>query len=122
MFNIVYADKEGTIFYLYNGLFPERVEGYDWSLYLPGSSRDLLWDEYLPLAQRPQVFNPPAGFVQNANSTPFSATLGVGNPNLADFSPTLGIEPQNTNRAMRLLTLLGDDPAITSLEFFAIQV
>ena len=29
MFNVGYADREGNIYYLYNGLLPRRVEGYD---------------------------------------------------------------------------------------------
>ena len=30
MFNTVYADREGNVFYVYNGRLPVRAEGYDW--------------------------------------------------------------------------------------------
>ena len=31
MFNTVYADKTGNIFYIYNALFPKRKEGFNWN-------------------------------------------------------------------------------------------
>jgi penicillin amidase/acyl-homoserine-lactone acylase len=112
-FNIGYADGEGNIYYLYNGLIPERAEGYDWSLYLPGNSSDTLWTTYLPLEALPQVLNPPSGFVQNANSTPFQTTVGPGNPDPDRFPVSAGIERDMTNRALRALELLGGDESIT---------
>ena len=36
MFNTLYADKEGNLFYIYNGLLPKRSEDYNWSNILPG--------------------------------------------------------------------------------------
>jgi acyl-homoserine-lactone acylase len=116
-FNIGYADQEGNIYYLYNGHIPLRTEGYDWSLYLPGDTSETLWTAYLPFDRLPQVLNPPAGFIQNGNSTPFQTTLGPGNPDPDDYSPTLGIETRMTNRALRALELLGADESITFEEF-----
>ena len=63
------------------------------------------------------MLNPPSGFLQNCNSTPFRTTLGEGNPDPADYSPTLGIEDPMTNRALRALELLGADESITFEEF-----
>ena len=31
LFNICYADREGNVFYVFNGRFPARPAGYDWS-------------------------------------------------------------------------------------------
>ncbi len=120
-FNIGYADREGNIYYLYNGALPVRAEGYDWSLYLPGDTSETLWTEYLPVDRLPQVLNPPSGFVQNCNSSPFQTTLGDGNPNPQDYAPTLGIEDPMTNRALRALALLGADDAVTFEEFVEIK-
>lgn len=119
MFNVVYADRAGNIYYLYNARLPMRSPQYDWQSYLPGDTAETLWTDDLPFADLPQVFNPAAGFVQNANSTPFNATLGADNPNPAQYPPMLGIERYNTNRAWRLLALLGADDAITEAEFWA---
>ena len=120
-FNVGYADKDGTIYYLYNALLPVRKEGYKWSMYLPGDTSQDLWTDYLPFDKLPQVLNPPSGFIQNANSTPYQTTSGPGNPNPADFSPTLGIETRMSNRALRALELLGANHAITFDAFKAIK-
>ncbi len=117
MFNIDYADREGNIYYLYNGRLPVRAEGYDWSEFLPGTTSETLWTEYLPFEQLPQVLNPASGFVQNCNSTPFQTTVGPENPRPQDYSPTLGIETSMTNRALRALELFAADESITEEEF-----
>ncbi len=119
MFNVGYADKEGNIFYLYNGRIPQRTPGYNWQQYLPGSTSETLWTEYLPFAALPQVSNPPSGFIQNANSSPYRTTLGAGNPDEASFSPTLGIDDTMSNRSLQLLALFGADEAISETEFYA---
>src|SRR5512139_3547578 len=117
MFNVTYADKTGNIYYLYNGLLPIRSEGYDWQGYLPGDTSKTLWTEYLPFDKLPQVLNPPSGFVQNANSTPFQTTLGEDNPDPGLYSPTLGIDTKTSNRSLRMLELFGADQSITPEEF-----
>lgn len=120
-FNVGYADKAGNLFYVYNALAPVRPEGYDWKQYLPGDTTHTRWTGYLPFDQLPQVLNPPSGFIQNANSAPYQTTLGAGNPDPADFSPTLGFDTRMSNRAHRLLELLGADDSITADEFYAIK-
>jgi acyl-homoserine-lactone acylase len=116
-FNVGYADREGNIYYLYNADMPIRSEGYDWSLYLPGDTSKTLWNEYLPFDDLPQVLNPTAGFIQNANSSPLQTTLDPDNPSPEDYSPTMGIETRMTNRALRALELFGSDESITFEEF-----
>ncbi len=118
-FNVGYADQQGNIYYLYNAKLPIRAEGYQWDLYLPGTTSDMLWTEYLPPEDLPQVLNPPSGFIQNANSTPYSATLGEGNPDPANFSPTFGIEAYETNRSLMLREVFGADGSISFEEFTA---
>ena len=119
MFNVGYADKEGNIFYVYNGRIPLRAPGYNWQQYLPGTSSETVWTDYLPFDELPQVSNPPSGFVQNANSSPYRTTLGTGNPKEANFPPMLGIDDTMSNRSLRLLALFGADESITEAEFYA---
>jgi penicillin amidase/acyl-homoserine-lactone acylase len=88
-------------------------------MYLPGNTSKTLWTEYMPFNALPQVLNPPSGFVQNANSSPFQTTRGIGNPDPANYSPTYGIENSMTNRAFRALELFGMDEEITFEEFIA---
>ncbi|MBK9050935.1 MAG: acylase [Chloroflexi bacterium] len=121
MFNMGYADDQGNIAYLYNAVMPLRAEGYDWRQYLPGDTSETLWTEYVPFDQLPFVLNPPSGFIQNGNSTPFQTTIGPGNPDPADFSLTWGLETHQTNRALQALALLGGDESITWDEFKAMK-
>jgi penicillin amidase/acyl-homoserine-lactone acylase len=116
MMNTVYADKQ-NIYYVYNALLPVRKEGFDWMSILPGNTSEIVWSDYLPYTQLPQVLNPPSGLVLNTNSTPFRATVGPGNPQPQDFSPTLGIETLLNNRAVRSHELFGTDESITREEF-----
>ena len=117
-FNVAYADGEGNIYYLYNARVPIRSEFYDWSQYLPGDTSETLWTEFLPFDQLPQVLNPPSGFVQNCNTTPFSTTLPPYNPNPADYSATFGIGLGMNNRGTRALELFSGDLSITEDEFY----
>jgi penicillin amidase/acyl-homoserine-lactone acylase len=117
MFNVAYADREGHIFYVYNARLPLRSEGYDWSGIVPGNTSRTLWTESLPFDRLPQVRDPPSGFVQNCNSSPFHTTVGEGNPEPSAYAPAFGIETRMTNRSLRALELLGADEQITREEF-----
>jgi len=117
--NTVYADEKGNIWYLYNALFPMRDDAHDWSGTLPGDTSETLWKGYWPFDQLPQVFNPPSGFVQNCNSSPFETTFGEGNPARGRFPLWLGIPEKMTNRAVRLHELFGPDTSVTRDEFYA---
>ena len=120
--NYTFADKTGRIAYIYNAVFPKRDPAYDWQKYLPGDTSRALWDGYLPFAQAvPRVVAPKAGFVYNANNTPFAATAAEENLKPADFSVAQGIETRETNRCLRLFELLNADPSITREEFRAIK-
>jgi len=118
-FNAVYADREGTILYLYNALLPIRDAGYDWKQYLPGNTSETLWQEYLPFERLPQIKNPASGFVFNCNNTPYHATVGPENARPEDYASVPGIETHMTNRAHRAMELFGADDSITGEEFYA---
>jgi penicillin amidase/acyl-homoserine-lactone acylase len=111
--NQVYADREGNIAHYYNAMFPKRQAGWDWQKDLPGDDSGLIWDDYLPFSAVPATRNPPSGFVFNANNTPFLSTVGAGQPQPENFSPSMGIEAGNTNRALRLRRLLNANAQIS---------
>jgi len=115
--NFVYADEKGNIGYVYNGMFPVRKEGLDWQGKLPGDRSDLIWRSYLPFDRVPQIWNPPAGFVFNSNNTPFHATAAADDLRPQDFSPTLGIQTNMTNRAWRAMETFGTDSHISAAAF-----
>jgi acyl-homoserine-lactone acylase len=119
MFNTAYADGEGRIAYVYNARLPQRADGFDWSRHLPGDTGATIWRGYLGFDELPRVIDPPSGFVQSCNGTPFRTTTGDGNPDASAFPPSLGIESHLTNRGRRALELLGADTSITSEELDA---
>ncbi|MFT5142401.1 MAG: acyl-homoserine-lactone acylase [Rhodothermales bacterium] len=119
VFNTVYADQEGHILYIYNARIPVREEGWDWTGRLPGDRSDLIWSEYVPFAELPQVLDPAVGFVQNANSTPFITTGTEDDPDVAAQAPESGIEMHQTNRSERALELFSSDESVTWEEFKA---
>src|SRR5437899_1886659 len=105
--NYVYADEKGNIGYVYNGRFPVRKEGVDWSGVVPGDRSDLIWTAQLPFENIPQLWNPKSGFVFNSNNTPFQATDPADDLKPGAFSKTLGIQTNMTNRAYRVLETVG---------------
>ncbi|HWX53075.1 MAG TPA: acylase [Verrucomicrobiae bacterium] len=119
--NYAYADDKANIGYVYNGLFPVRKEedGLDWQGVLPGDRSDLIWHRYLPFDKIPQIWDPPGGLVFNSNNTPFRAATPADDLKPQDFSPTLGIQSNMTNRAWRALENYGADSRITAEKFRA---
>ena len=119
MFNTIYADKNGNLYYVYNALLPIRGSGnYDWKGIVPGNTAYTMWREYFPFDALPQVVNPESGFLQNCNSTPFLATNGNDNPDKSLYPQNLGIELFQTNRALRVHETFGSDKSITREEFY----
>jgi acyl-homoserine lactone acylase PvdQ len=118
-FNIGYAGVDGTIALVYHGLIPDRNPGYDWTGYVDGDTSDTLWTGYVPLDDLPWVVDPSGGFVQNSNSTPFTATLAELDP--SSFPPWMGVETQETNRSLRSRDLLSMDEDLTFEELAAIK-
>ena len=44
-YNVGYADKNDTIFYMSNGIIPRREKGYNWAHVVPGNTRKTLWTQ-----------------------------------------------------------------------------
>jgi len=103
-YNIVYADRYDTIFYISNGRIPVRDKSYDWKTTLPGNTSKTLWTDLHPLSNLPQVLQPKAGYVYNTNHSPFHSTEGTDNPLVKDI--TMGYETLENNRSMRFAELM----------------
>lgn len=105
-FNIGYADKYDTIFYMSNGIIPKRAEGYNWKGIVPGDTKKTLWTEYHNIEDLPQVIQPESGFIYNANHSPFKSTSADENPNEKNYNENMGYERYDNNRSTRLIELI----------------
>lgn len=103
-YNIVYADKYDTIYYISNGRIPIRDKNYNWKTTLPGNTNATLWNQLHPIEALPQVLQPKSGFVYNTNHSPFHSTEGPENPIVKDI--TMGYETLENNRSKRFEEML----------------
>lgn len=107
MFNIMYADRYDTIFYINNALIPYRDTSniYNWKQTLPGNTSKTLWKTFKPITALPQYLNPPSGYLFNTNHSPFLATAAEYNLNPGSFEKQDGWELYHLNRSVRFLEL-----------------
>ncbi len=74
MYNILYADRDGHIEYLFNANVPRRTG--DWATWrgpVDGSTSALLPHGVLSYDELPKQIDPPSGYVQNSNEPPWDA-------------------------------------------------
>ena len=106
--NVLYADCQGNIQYVYAARVPRRDPRFDWSKSVDGGNPATEWNGFHPLDELPQVLNPSAGYLQNCNSTPL-ITTEVENPRLEDFPPYMIVDAQvYRRRALRSREILAD--------------
>ena len=109
--NVMAADAEGNTFYLYNAAVPIRDPRFDWSGVVDGSDPATEWRGYHALEDLPQLTNPPTGWMQNCNTTPFLLTSS-GNPDSAKFPRYMVTESDNW-RGLVSRRILGSTPRFT---------
>jgi acyl-homoserine-lactone acylase len=110
-YNLVYADRYDTIFYISNGKIPIRKPGYNWRSTVPGNTTATLWKEIHPLHELPQVLQPMGGYVYNTNHSPFNSTDGRDNP--AIRFPEMGYETLENNRSKRFAELIQQNTTVS---------
>jgi acyl-homoserine lactone acylase PvdQ len=77
--NTVYADSEGNIAYYHGNFVPWRDAQFDHSKPVDGSNPATDWQGIHEVDEIVTILNPANGWIQNCNSTPFTAA--------AEFSP-----------------------------------
>jgi acyl-homoserine-lactone acylase len=123
MFNIMYADKHDTIFYINNAAMPIRnaAPNYDWTRTLPGNTSNTLWKNFKLLKDLPQYINPKSGFLFNTNHSSFLATAAEDNLKPSAFAKQDGWETYHLNRSVRFLELFPQQEKISYEKFKQIK-
>jgi acyl-homoserine-lactone acylase len=119
MFNIMYADRYDTIFYINNALIPVRNASpeYNWKKTVPGNTSKTLWTSFRPETALPQYINPASGFLFNTNHSPFLATAPADNLKLSAFARTDGWEEYSLNRNVRFMELFPQNEKLSYEKF-----
>jgi acyl-homoserine-lactone acylase len=69
--NIMVGTVDGDIYYVRNGRVPVRPQGCDPSRVMPGPDGTCEWQGLHPFEDLVQITNPPQGYMQNCNASPF---------------------------------------------------
>ena len=102
--NTVYADARGNIAYYHGNFIPKRDIKFDYSKPVDGSNPSTDWKGLHSLAESIRVINPPNGWIQNCNSTPFTSA-GEFSPKKENYPSYMSRDEENFRslHAIRLL-------------------
>ncbi|MDX9975446.1 MAG: penicillin acylase family protein [FCB group bacterium] len=115
-FHVVYADRDGNIFYLYNTVVGEKAsvvpsgnedqptQPINWNAPLAREITAYGWGNTIPTASLPAILNPASGYVQACGNPPWLATDESG-MNPGAFPPWFSLD-EDTFRARRARHLL----------------
>ncbi len=121
MWNADYADADGHLMLVFDGLVPRRKKGdfAYWSKVVPGDTSATMWNDYLSFDELPKSVDPKSGWNQNTNEPPWTSTF----PQLdrtkyaAYVAPTGEEQPQM--RTLRSLRLINEHKPTTYDQFVA---
>ncbi len=103
--NTVYADAEGNIAYWHGNFIPRRDTAYDWSRPVDGSIKATEWKGLHGVNESVHIYNPPNGWIQNCNSTPFTAA-GKNSPKKESYPAYMAPDGENF-RGINAVRVLG---------------
>ena len=92
--NTVYADGEGNIAYWHGNFIPVRDTSFDWSKPVDGSITATEWKGLHPVKESVHIYNPENGWIQNCNSTPFTAA-GSFSPDKKNYPTYMAPDGEN---------------------------
>ena len=109
--NTVYADDQGNIGYWHGDFIPKRDPKFDWNVPVDGSDPSTDWKELHSLDEIVHIYNPANGWIQNCNSTPFTAA-GPDSPDKKAYPTYMAPDAENS-RGIHAIRVLKDASAIT---------
>jgi len=109
--NTVFADAEGNIAYFHGNFMPRRNAQFDYSQPVDGSNPATDWQGVHEVHETVMLVNPPNNWIQNTNSTPFTAA-GANSPRAEDFPAYMAPDAENF-RGLHAVELLSNTSALT---------
>ncbi|WP_411028973.1 acylase [Spongiimicrobium sp. 3-5] len=109
--NTVYADAEGNIAYFHGNFIPVRDTIFDYTQVVDGSNPDTDWKGLHSVDENILLLNPANGWIQNCNSTPFTAALEYS-PQKKDYPKYMSLDRENF-RGVHAIDLLTDRSGYT---------
>jgi acyl-homoserine-lactone acylase len=109
--NTVYADDQGNIAYWHGNFMPVRDRTIDWSKPVDGTTPATEWKGVHELDQGIHIYNPASGWIENCNSTPFTAS-GESSPSRKDYPTYMAPDGQNL-RALNAIRVLSREHQFT---------
>ncbi len=109
--NTVYADAEGNIAYYHGNFIPIRDTRFDYTQPVDGSNPATDWQGLHTVDEAITVFNPPNGWLQNCNSTPFTSAAEYS-PRVEDYPAYMSINRENF-RGIHAIRLLQEAKGLT---------
>jgi acyl-homoserine lactone acylase PvdQ len=109
--NTVYADDQKNIAYWHGNFIPVRRPDLDWQLPVDGTRSNTEWKGVHPLEDIVHLYNPASGWIQNCNSSPFTAS-GESSPKKERYPTYMAPDGENM-RALNAAALLENTSGIT---------
>lgn len=90
----VFADSKGNIAYWHGNYVPIRDKTMNWSKIMDGTTPATEWKGLHSVEESVHLYNPVNGWLQNCNSTPFTAA-GINSPKKANYPPYMAPDGEN---------------------------
>ncbi len=109
--NTVFADDKGNIAYWHGNFVPVRDKTLNWAKPVDGSKSATEWQGLHKVEDIVHVYNPETGWIQNCNSTPFTAA-GANSPKKENYPFYMSPDGENF-RGINAVKVLSNESSLT---------
>ena len=109
--NTVFADNQGNIAYFHGNFMPKRNPAFNYNEPVDGSNPETDWKGLHEANETIQIVNPSTGWIQNCNSTPFTAA-GSSSPDKSKYPSYMAPDFENA-RGIHAIDVLSRESSFT---------
>lgn len=109
--NTVFADAKGNIAYWHGNFVPVRDPKFNWAKPVDGTTTATEWKGLHEVDETVHSYNPPNGWIQNCNSSPFSVA-GNNSPKKESYPAYMAPDGENF-RSINAVRVLSRESAFT---------